>query len=488
MIILGELLTSERAGDMSTVIRARMENGGFKRRVIRIAGASIFLLSLSAAIGPAGAEPSVYPTGTTIYDPSRAYNSYVLFAGGDDVSRLVDLSGKVVHEWKYTGQPVAFIDPALIEGQRGHVFVTLESEEGKGTDLVPGRAQTRIRKTVGEIDWDAKKVWEFGPKAPGGRAQQHHDIARLPNGNTLVLANIVYPLPGFATPQVLDDVAYEVDPEGAIVWTWAASDHLEEIGFTAEELKLIKASKSADYLHVNNLKPVGPNHWFDEGDQRFAPDNLIFDSRSANFIAIIDRKTRKIVWTLGPHFPPVSEDGGAAARKTPRPVDQISGQHDAHIIPKGLPGAGNLLVFDNQGEAGYPHAPVSFTGGSRVLEINPVTKEIVWQYTGASSGQPGWAFRSTHISNARRLPNGNTFIDEGQIGRFFQVTPAGEIVWEYVNPYPRRGKDPETGRPTVNHAVYRAQPVPYDWAPAGTPHAETPVTPTENANFHVTTK
>lgn len=488
MIILGELLTSERAGDMSTVIRARMENGGFKWRVIRIAGASIFLLSLSAAIGPAGAEPSVYPTGTTIYDPSRAYNSYVLFAGGDDVSRLVDLSGKVVHEWKYTGQPVAFIDPALIEGQRGHVFVTLESEEGKGTDLVPGRAQTRIRKTVGEIDWDAKKVWEFGPKAPGGRAQQHHDIARLPNGNTLVLANIVYPLPGFATPQVLDDVAYEVDPEGAIVWTWAASDHLEEIGFTAEELKLIKASKSADYLHVNNLKPVGPNHWFDEGDQRFAPDNLIFDSRSANFIAIIDRKTRKIVWTLGPHFPPVSEDGGAAARKTPRPVDQISGQHDAHIILKGLPGAGNLLVFDNQGEAGYPHAPVSFTGGSRVLEINPVTKEIVWQYTGASSGQPGWAFRSTHISNARRLPNGNTFIDEGQIGRFFQVTPAGEIVWEYVNPYPRRGKDPETGRPTVNHAVYRAQPVPYDWAPAGTPHAETPVTPTENANFHVTTK
>ena len=77
----------------------------------------------------------------------------------------------------------------------------------------------------------------------------------------------------------------------------------------ADELKLIKGSKNPDYLHVNNLKPVGPNHWFDEGDQRFAPDNLIFDSRNANFIAIIDRKTRKIVWTLGPHFPPMSDDG-----------------------------------------------------------------------------------------------------------------------------------------------------------------------------------
>ncbi|OAI23747.1 ArsR family transcriptional regulator [Methylosinus sp. R-45379] len=444
--------------------------------------------ALAAAAAGASAEPSVYPTGATIYDPARAYNSYVLFAGGDDVTRLVDLTGKVVREWKYTGQPVSFIDPALVEGARGHIFVTLESEEGRGTDLTPGRAQTRVRKTVGEVDWDGKPVWSFGSAAPGGVARQHHDITRLPNGNTLLLANISYPLPGFAAPQVLDDVAYEANPDGDIVWTWAASDHLEEIGFTADELRLIKGSKNPDYLHVNDLKPVGPNHWHDEGDARFAPDNLIFDSRNGNFIAIVDRKTRKIVWTLGPHFPPVSEDGTTTSRKVPRPVDQISGQHDAQIIPKGLPGAGNLLVFDNQGEAGYPRASVTYTGGSRVLEIDPVTKQIVWQYTGASSGNPGWTFRSTHISNARRLPNGNTFIDEGQIGRFFQVTPEGEIVWEYLNPYPRRGKDAETGRPTLNYSIYRAQPVPYDWAPEGTPHAETAIAPPENAGFRVTSK
>ncbi|MEF3368100.1 aryl-sulfate sulfotransferase [Methylocystis sp. 9N] len=456
-------------------------------RLLALTTAFFFFFFLRAGLFPVRAEPSVYPTGTTIYDPSRAYNSFVLFAGGDDISRLIDLNGNIVRDWKYSGQPVAFIDPALLGGRRGHIFVTLETEEGKGTDLVPGRVQTRIRKTVGEIDWDGKKHWDFGASAPGGRAQQHHDIERLPNGNTLVLANIIYPLPGFAAPQALDDVAYEVNPEGEIVWTWAASDHLDEIGFAPEELKLLKASKNADYLHVNDLKPVGPNHWFDQGDQRFAPDNLIFDSRNANFIAIIDRKTRKIVWTLGPHYPPIAQEG-AASRKLPRPVDQISGQHDAHLIPKGLPGAGNLLLFDNQGEAGYPHAALSYTGGSRVLEINPTTKEIVWQYTGANSGNPGWSFRSTHISNARRLPNGNTFIDEGQIGRFFQVTPAGDIVWEYINPYPRRGKDQETGRETLNYAVYRAQPVPYDWAPEGTPHSETPVAPPDNASFRVSTK
>jgi hypothetical protein len=287
---------------------------------------------------------------------------------------------------------------------------------------------------------------------------------------------------------VLDDLAYEVNAEGDIVWTWAASDHIDEIGFTPEEFKLLKASKNADYLHVNDLKPVGPNHWFDEGDQRFAPDNLIFDSRNANFIAIIDRKTRKIAWTLGPHFPPVAPDNGGASRKVPRPVDQISGQHDAQIIPKGLPGAGNLLVFDNQGAAGYPPAATTLTGGSRVLEINPVTGQVVWQYTAADTGNAGWTFRSTHISSARRLPNGNTFIDEGQIGRFFQVAPTGEIVWEYLNPYPRRSKDAETGKATVNYGVYRAEPVAYDWAPAGTPHAEFAVVPPDNTSYHLPAK
>ncbi|WP_202620464.1 aryl-sulfate sulfotransferase [Methylocystis heyeri] len=464
-----------RKTDISTISTRR-------RKKAVAAGASMLALCACEAL----AEPSVYPTGTTIYDPSRAYNSYVLFAGGDNVSHLIDLTGKVVHEWTYGGQPVAFIDPALVDGARGHIFATLETEEGKGTDLLPGRSQTRIVKRVGEIDWDGKPVWEFGQSAPGGRARQHHDISRLPNGNTLVLSNIAYPLPGFAQPQVLDDVAYEVNPDGDVVWTWAASDHIDEIGFSPEELKLVKASPDADFLHVNNLKPLGPNHWFDEGDNRFAPDNLIFDSRSANFIAIVDRKTRKIVWTLGPHFPRIEEYG--AGRKVPRPVDQISGQHDAHIIPKGLPGAGNLLVFDNQGAAGFPPAPTTLTSGSRVLEINPATKQIVWQYSAASSGAAGWTFRSTHISNARRLPNGNTFIDEGQIGRFFQVTPDGEIVWEYLNPYPRRGKDAETGRTTLNYSVYRAQPVPYDWAPQGTPHAEAGVTPPENSAFHITAR
>ncbi len=448
----------------------------------RVAVVAMACMGLAA---PVVASPSVFPTGTTRYDPSKAYNSFVLFTGGDDITRLIDPNGNVVHEWKYRGFPPVFLDPALVGGKRGHVLVTLETVEGTGTDLVPGRVSPRIAKTIGEVGWDGDTLWTFGDRAPGGRAQQHHDVTRLPNGNTIVLANITQPVEGFDQPLVLDDVVYEVDPKGAVVWTWTASEHLEEFGLAPEELQLVRASKSADYLHVNNLKPIGPNHRFDAGDERFHPDNLIFDSRQANFIAIIEKKTGKIVWTLGPHFPPIAETGAATNRTVPRPVDQISGQHDAHIIPAGLPGAGNLLVFDNQGAGGYPPAPLTVTGGSRVLEIDPITKEIVWQYIGPDSGDPGWSFKSTHISNARRLPNGNTFIVEGQYGRFFQVTPKGEIVWEYVNPFPRRSTDQATGRTNVNYQIYRAQPVPYEWAPEGTPHSERAVVPPDNTTFRV---
>lgn len=446
---------------------------------LAMAGALAAVLAL-----PVQAGPSVYPTGTTRYDPAKAYNSFVLFTGGDNIAHLIDLNGNPVHQWKDAASHSTLIDPKLNGGKLGHVFVTLETAEGQGTDLVPGQVSRRIAKTVGELDWNGQVVWSFGEKAPGGAAQQHHDWARLPNGNTVILANLVHPVKGFKQPKVLDDVVYEVNPAGEVVWRWVASEHLGEFGFTPRELKLIRDAEIADYFHVNNLKVVGPNRWYAAGDQRFHPDNLLFDARNANVIAIIDRKTGQVAWTLGPHFPPASAEG-QLSRRVPRPVDQISAQHDAHLIPDGLPGAGNLLVFDNQGIAGYPPAPVPRTGGSRVLEIDPIKKEVVWQYSGESSGGPAWSFRSTHISAARRLPNGNTFIDEGQSGRLFQVTPQGEIVWEYVNPYFRFGKDPVTGQPTANNQLYRGQPVPYDWVPAGTPHSEKPVIPPELGKFRV---
>jgi len=66
-----------------------------------------------------------------------------------------------------------------------------------------------------------------------------------------------------------------------------------------------------------------------------------------------------------------------------------------------------------------------------VIEVDPKSNRIVWEYF----DNPAYNFFSPYISGARRLPNGNTLITEGMFGRMFQVTPEGDIVWEYINPH-----------------------------------------------------
>jgi hypothetical protein len=94
-----------------------------------------------------------------------------------------------------------------------------------------------------------------------------------------------------------------------------------------------------------------------------------------------------------------------------------------------------------------------------------------------------WTFHSSFISNADRLPNGNTFINEGMNGRFFQVTPAGEIVWEYINPHFTHTN--VGGGRSLSNAVYRAQPVRYSWIPEDTPHSENAVVPPDPESFRI---
>ena len=461
-------------------------------RSLRFIGCSIHVTRLQSVLlcGLAGtvlafAYPRTFPTGVTLYDPARAYNTFVFFGTQDDglgQSYLIDMNGNEVHQWPQGGSPPLLLNPAVTAGKMGHVLVQLSTIDPAPGDATPVRPAIFRNKTIGELDWDGHVVWQWGSKAPGGAARQHHDLHRLPNGNTLLLSNVIHPVPGFTLHEITDDAIYEVNARGEIVWRWLASEHLQEFGFTPRELELVKDTKDPDYLHMNDMTPLGPNKWFTQGDQRFDPQNIMVGSRNANFILIIEKKTGHVVWRLGPDYPARS----ASRQKFPQPVDQIVGQHDPHLIAPGLPGEGNLLLFDNQGEAGYPPAAMQTIGGSRILEIDPVKKQIVWAYTGLDSDRAAWTFHSSFISNAERLPNGNTFIDEGMNGRFFQVTPAGEIVWEYINPHFTHTN--LGGGRSLTNAVYRAQPVPYNWIPESTPHSEKAVVPPDMENFRIPTQ
>lgn len=455
--------------------------GELVRRPWKMAAAASLVLAAATLMG----SPSVYPTGVTIYDPARAYNCYVAFSASDGNTYLIDMDGNVVHQWPYRGNPSAIINPKLVGGARGHVLVQYQT-------LNDPRGGIFTDRTVAELDWNGNKVWEWGEQAPGGAARQNHDWARLKNGNTLLLVTLPRAVPGLGPKVIGDQAIYEVTPAGKIVWKWVAGDHLSEFGFSPAGMAYLRERVRRNppapygYLEINDMQVLGPNRWFDAGDRRFNPQNIMIDARKGNVILIISKKTGHVVWRLGPVFPgsEYSPDQRILKSKVPRPVDQFSGQHNAHLIPEGLPGAGNLLLLDNEGGAGFPPAALGIYPGSRVLEIDPEKKEIVWQYTGQNSGQPPWAFFTAFVGNVARLPNGNTLIDEGMNGRVFQITRSGEIVWEYVTPFVG-WLSSLGGKKYKTNLIYRAQPVPYDWVPAGTPHAERPVKELDVTKFRV---
>jgi hypothetical protein len=93
------------------------------------------------------------------------------------------------------------------------------------------------------------------------------------------------------------------------------------------------------------------------------------------------------------------------------------------MIPKGLPGAGNILIFDN---GSPPLRSLAHHARSYILEVDPVDKKVVWKY------ENGMQFCSPFQSSVERLPNGNTLICEAEGSRLFEITREGEIVWEYT--------------------------------------------------------
>jgi hypothetical protein len=442
---------------------------------------AVVILAGAVALGRA---QSVYPTGTTIYDPDRAWNGFTVLSPLAGPSVLViDMNGSVVKRWDgfndSAGGPARILPGGFVVAASGARPPHQESLELVQRDFA-GNVVWRFSRSE-QIATGDGSVWS---------ARQHHDWQRenfpagyyspentpaIEGGNTLILAHTDRKQPKVADVQLEDDRLIEVSSNGDIVWEWVASDHIDELGFSTDARKAIKAASavnaargSFDWLHVNSATYVGPNRWFDQGDRRFAPNNVIISSREASLLAIVGRDG-SIVWRLGPDF---------TESKELRAIRQIIGQHHAHLIPKGLPGAGNLLVFDNGGASGYGFTnPIAPDGRgafvrptSRVLEINPVTLELVWSYTNPR-------FFSTNISSAQRLPNGNTLVTAGAGGRMFEVTREGAIVWEYMYP--------QFSGANSSNAVYRAYRVPYSWIPQLMRPREQRVTPPALGDFRV---
>jgi hypothetical protein len=319
------------------------------------------------------------------YLPSKAYNGYTLFAPMESYGVwLIDMQGRFVHHWDMTLQPGLY--GTLLPN--GHLLYA-----GKLPDALFPEFGGISGKLI-EVDWDGNLVWEY--KDP----YMHHDFHRLPNGNTLTLRWVATPgdivskvkggIPGTEREGVMwADSLREVTPKGEVVWEWLSYEHLDP-----ETDAICPLCYRAEWTHTNACFPLSDG-------------NILVCPLTLNTILIIDKASGDIKWRWG--------------------KGELAHPHDANMLENG-----NILVFDNGSHRpSTPESPYGWMAFSRVLEVDPKSGSIVWEF----KDQSQLRFYASFISGCQRLPNGNTLICEGPTGRFFEVTPDKELVWEYVNPF-----------------------------------------------------
>jgi len=289
----------------------------------------------------------------------------------------------------------------------------------------------------------------------------HHDVVLLPNGNFLApvwerVSNELVIDQG-RDPELVDeedgffwfDGIVEVDPYAVeIVWEWSVKHHLVQ-EFDPGKPNYAVVAEHPELLDLNNhlldMETGEPEKdWVHINSVDYDPelDQILISSPHLSEIYVIDHSTtpQESMGHSGGRY----GKGGDFLYRWGNPANYNRGgdeqrtlflQHDASWISSGLNGAGNIMVFNN----GDPRArqystvveftPDLNTDGSYALADGEAygPKDLAWEYNPDESER----FFSFFISGAQRLPNGNTLVNQGAAGKVREVTPEGEIVWDY---------------------------------------------------------
>ena len=177
-----------------------------------------------------------HPNGLIHYNPQLSYPGYTLFSADTDKAFLIDMQGRVVHQWQHKD---GITNPELLPN--GNLICLVPAAGNlKGQEGLNGLATACL-----ELDWDSNIVWRYDDP------WLHHDYQRMPNGNTLLVKWERMPqamvkkvqggtLDKGEDPKVmLGDMVLEVTPAGEIAKEWIdifpdnlliAGDFKERIG------------------------------------------------------------------------------------------------------------------------------------------------------------------------------------------------------------------------------------------------------------------
>ena len=325
-----------------------------------------------------GYEESTGQENVTRFEPGAVHEGLNLFTSGHaQAAYLMDMRGQIIHEWTHDFFRVFPEHKGPRSGEnidfwrRAHLF-----ENGDLLAIYEGFGLIKLDK-------DSNLIWAN----PLGF---HHDLFLGKNGEIYTLTHKAKVIPTIHKYEpVLEDFITILDPDGNVVREVSLLEAFQRSSFASF---LDKMPRSGDIFHTNTIEVLDGSNV--ERSPIFKKGNVLISVLGMNVVAIVDMDTESVVWGLS---------------------GQWKRQHQPTLLDNG-----HLLVFDNLGNRGM----------SKVVEIDPLTQQIVWLYEGTEEN----AFRSRTCGSNQRLANGNTLITESDRGRAFEVTPDKRIVWEYYNP------------------------------------------------------
>ena len=349
-------------------------------------------------------------SGVRLVDTSRAAPGNTLVVSSTEcAAQLIDLSGERLHSWRQQDCVRWWSAELLRNGDLVVVGGRPASERG------PRRNSRKapVSRFSARIGRQGELVWLRDIRA-------HHQVDWTPSKEVLLLTESIRPIEEVSdrAPELTEGVEEGIvfhdnalvwlDEEGGIRQTLSLFDAVTtgpvEFDFRSRA-DLLETSSHVGLFHANSAAAMDHGHLEARGSL-FSKHNVLVTSRNQNRIFVVNRETRSLIWVWG--------------------RGELEAPHFATWLANG-----HILVFDNGVERKT----------SRVLEVDPVSGRIVWQYPNGA----GVEFHSETRGVAQRLTNDNTLITNSQAGEVFEVTSEGKIVWRYWAP----ALGEERGRPVL---------------------------------------
>ncbi len=322
-------------------------------------------------------------SGVTRHDAERVAPGVNLYVSGHaSEAYLVDMQGRPLHTWSYARErafPSLAGFAAKADEDRLYWRYAKPATDGSIIAVYEGAGLVAL-------DWNSRPLWKH-------QGWNHHDVDVAADGTVWALGRSRRVVPWLRSEPVIDDTLQVLDAYGRLR---AQLSILEALHGSSEEHLLRTIPPGEDVLHTNAVRVLDGRHataW-----PGFTVGRVLLSIREVDALVLIDTTSAKAVWSMM----------GVWRR-----------QHAPELLA-----SGKMLLFDNRG----------VDGRSRVMEID-------------ANGKPGWIFDgrgapfySATCGGQQRLANGNTLIAETETGRAFEVTPAGDVVWEFWNPH-RTGKN-----------------------------------------------